>query len=86
MIDQLWKFLPVCAVFLAACAHRPPLRTAEHVDLPRFMGDWYVISLLPWFAERGNVNTMDIYALRDDGRIDITYAFRKGELTTPRKK
>ena len=24
-----------------------PIRTAEKIDLPRFMGDWYVISHIP---------------------------------------
>lgn len=72
--------------FLTGCATVPPPRTVERLDLPRFMGDWYVISYLPWFAEKGNVNTMDIYALRPDGKIDVTYAFRRGSLEAPRKE
>ncbi len=52
-----------------------PLRTVNHVDLPRFMGDWYVIGTIPWMVEKNNVGTMDIYKMRPDGRIGITYAF-----------
>lgn len=50
------------------------------------MGDWYVIASIPWFAEKGHVNTMDIYALRPDGKMDVTYAFRNGALDAPRQK
>ena len=31
---------------LASCA-RPPLKTVPKVDLPRFMGDWYVFAHIP---------------------------------------
>jgi len=62
---------------LAACSTAPklpPLRTVDHVDLPRFMGDWYVIG------------TMDIYKLRPDGKIEVTYAFHKKSLDAPRQE
>ncbi|GAB4182630.1 MAG: lipocalin family protein [Terrimicrobiaceae bacterium] len=63
-----------------------PPKTVDSLDLGRFMGDWYVISYIPWFAERGNVNTMDIYSARPDGKVDVTYAFRKGSLDAPRQE
>ena len=67
---------------LAGCASTggtamPPLRTEASVDLERYMGRWWVIANVPYFAERGKVATADIYALREDGRIDNTYAYRK---------
>lgn len=74
---------------LAACSSAPkppPLRTVPHVDLPRFMGDWYVIGTIPWFLERDNVGTMDIYTPRPDGRIGIRYAFHKKSLDAPRRE
>jgi apolipoprotein D and lipocalin family protein len=70
----------------ATTASKPPLKTVDHVDLSRFMGDWYVIGMIPWFVEKNNVGTMDIYRMRSDGRIDITYAFHKKELSAPRKE
>lgn len=68
-------------VLLAACASRseraqPPLATAD-IDLPRFMGTWYVIANVPYFFENGKVATRDEYRLRPDGRIDNDFVFKK---------
>ena len=78
-------FLLMAVVLLCGCMSMPeknePLRTVDHVDLTRFMGEWYVIGTIPWIVERNNVGTMDIYKMRPDGRIDITYAFHKKDLS-----
>ena len=77
------------ALSLTACStmpKKPPLRTVDHVNLPRFMGDWYVIGMIPWFVEKDNVGTMDVYTARDDGRIDVRYVFHKKSLDAPRKE
>ena len=58
-------------------AAMPPLTTSAEVDLERYMGRWWVIANIPYFAEKGKVATADIYTLREDGRIDNVYAFRK---------
>lgn len=68
-------------LLLVACAssggqRMPPLTTDARVDLDRFMGTWYVIANIPYWPERGKVATRDIYALREDGRIDNVFAFR----------
>lgn len=79
----------LCAlVLLCSCSTMPkqPLRTVDHVDLPRFMGNWYVIGMIPWFVEKDNVGTMDIYTPRPDGKIDVTYAFHKKTLAAPRQE
>ena len=51
------------------------------IDLQRFMGDWYVVGSIPidmWFAsEAGAHNGLESYVLRDDGKIQTTYTFRK---------
>lgn len=52
--------------------------TVPRVDLERFMGDWYVIAILPNFIEKNAVNSIESYTLQDDGTIGITYSFRKG--------
>jgi len=65
---------------------KPPLRTVSHVDLPRFMGDWYVIGMIPWIVEKDNVGTMDVYTPRPDGRIDVRYVFHKKSLDAPRQE
>ncbi len=85
--------IPTCLiaalVLLSGCMTTPkkaPLKTVDHVDLPRFMGDWYVIGTIPWIVEKNNVGTMDIYKMRPDGRIDITYAFHKMDLSAKRQE
>lgn len=81
--------IALAAMALAGCTtmpHQLPLRTVEHVELNRFMGDWYVIGTIPWFVEKNNVGTMDIYRLRPDGKIDIRYAFHKKSLEAPRQE
>jgi apolipoprotein D and lipocalin family protein len=54
-----------------------PLKATVLLDLPRYMGRWWVIAHTPYFAERGKVAAADIYTLRADGRIDNVYAYRK---------
>jgi apolipoprotein D and lipocalin family protein len=85
-ISLLAAILPL---LIASCAIRPthpPLATVPHVDLERFMGDWYVIGTIPWFLEKNNVGTMDIYSPRPDGKIDIRYVFHKKSLASPRRE
>jgi apolipoprotein D and lipocalin family protein len=65
------------ALAVAARPRVPPLAPTAQVDLARYMGRWWVIANTPYFAENGKVATADVYALRPDGRIDNTYAYRK---------
>jgi len=48
--------------------------TVNNIDIPRFMGKWYVISTIPNFVERGCENAYDIYTLNPDGTIDVLYS------------
>lgn len=73
--------LPVLLLtLLAACAtpSMPASVKATPVDLQRYMGDWYVIANIPYFAERGNVASVDRYTLRDDDKIDVHFTYRTG--------
>lgn len=63
---------------LGGCASQPPLQQAAAVDLDRYMGTWYVIAHVPYFAERGDVATADEYRRRPDGTMAVTYHYRKG--------
>ena len=56
----------------------PPLKTVANVDLPRFMGDWYVIANIPTFIEKGAHNAVESYRLDKDGTIATTFTFRAG--------
>ena len=59
-------------------ASLPPLTTQADIDLPRYMGRWWVIANIPYWGERGKVETADVYALMPDGRIDNVFVYRKG--------
>jgi apolipoprotein D and lipocalin family protein len=66
---------------LAGCTsgpHPEPIKTVEHVDLKRFMGDWYVIANIPTFIEKGAHNAVEGYRMNEDGSIATTFTFRKG--------
>ncbi len=81
---RLATALATCMLF--PCCSTPsqkPLTTVAKVDLPRFMGDWYVVAHIPYALEKGKVGTLDRYALRQDGRIDNSYLFRRESLDAP---
>ena len=74
---------------LAACAGRGgarPIEPVAHVDLDRFMGDWYVIASIPTRFDRGAYNAVESYALGRDNRIDTVFRYRQdgfeGDLRT----
>ena len=64
----------------------PPIPTVPHVDLPRFMGDWYVIASIPTFLEKDAHNAMERYAMNPDGTIATTFSFRAGAFDGPEKR
>ncbi len=69
----------------AGCATVPPPPTVERVDVPRFMGDWYVQGgILTWF-ERDAYNAVENYRLAEDGSSPTTYTLNRGALDGPRK-
>src|SRR5258708_38194656 len=59
--------------------------TVAYLDLPKYMGRWYIISHVPNRAEKGKVGTSDSYEKRADGRIDVIFSYRKKSLTAPEK-
>ena len=63
---------------LTACSSQPPMPTVAQVDLPRFMGDWYVIANIPTFLEKDAYNPVESYALNADGTIATTFTFNAG--------
>ncbi|MET0660018.1 MAG: lipocalin family protein [Steroidobacteraceae bacterium] len=72
---------------LSACqTTHPPIATMTHVDLERFMGDWYVIANIPTFIERDAHNPVESYRLDEDGTIDTTFTFNKDSFDGPLKK
>src|SRR3954469_26027342 len=62
-----------------------PLRPVAHIDLPRYMGGWFVIANIPYFAEKDCFDSVEGYALRPDGRIDNKFACREKSFDAPMK-
>jgi apolipoprotein D and lipocalin family protein len=80
------KLMLIClALLLGACStvKLPPLQTQAEVDLPRFMGRWYVIANIPYRAEKNKVGTYVEYRPRPDGRMDDLYFFQKRDFRAP---
>jgi apolipoprotein D and lipocalin family protein len=63
-----------------------PIEPVARVDLPRFMGDWYVIANIPTFIEKDAYNAVENYRLREDGSIATTFTFNEGAFDGPAKK
>lgn len=82
---RLPLLLGLAAALLAGCVSmsKMPLQTVAHVDLPRYMGDWYVIANIPYFAEKDCVDSVESYALRADGDIDNWFSCRKKSFEAP---
>ena len=73
-----WPVLAAGLVLLAGCATPAPRSDQPAINLPRFMGIWYVIAHVPYFTDRGHVAARDEYTLLPDGRIAVRYVYRTG--------
>ena len=67
----------IAAVIVLSLALAASSFASTQVDLPKYMGRWWVIANIPYFAENGKVATADVYALKPNGRIDNVFAYRK---------
>jgi apolipoprotein D and lipocalin family protein len=70
---------------LASCSkvpvqEDPPLQVVEHVDIKRYLGEWYEIARYPHSFEENCYAVTADYALRDDGSIQVTNRCREGSL------
>ena len=68
---------------LGCTSMKAPLQTVPQVSLTRYMGDWYVIANIPYFAEKNCVDSIESYALRPDGKIDNWFQCRKKSFDAP---
>lgn len=80
-------FLALCTL-LGGCAtsNQPSIATVAEVDLPRFMGDWYVIAHIPTKIETEAYNAIESYKLLKDGSIDTVFTFNKGSFNGETKR
>ena len=54
-----------------------PLETVPHVDIEKFMGDWYVIANIPTIIEKNAFNAIENYKLNSRGEIETKFSFYK---------
>ena len=76
---------------LAGCATAPPdgmqpVALVPHVDLARYMGDWYVIASIPTFIEKDAHNAKESYRLDADGSIPTVFTFNAGAPDGPTRR
>jgi len=71
----------------AGCSSKklPPLQMVKKVDLPKFMGDWWVIANIPTLVEKNCFNALEQYELRPDGDIDIRFSCYKDSFEGKKK-
>ena len=72
---------------IAGCASTKmdSIATVSKVDLPRFMGDWYVIAAIPTAIETQSFHAIENYKLEPDGTIATTFTYYKGAFDGPLK-
>lgn len=71
---------------IAAAGTLPPVRPVPHVDLPRFMGTWYMIAAIPTAFEHDAWNAVETYTLQPDGNVLTTLRFNKNAADGPLKQ
>lgn len=61
--------------YIAACATKHlPLKLVDSVDIPRFMGKWYVIANIPTFIEKDATHGIEEYTWNEkENRIDVMF-------------
>jgi apolipoprotein D and lipocalin family protein len=74
--------MSILASMLLGCAspRLPQITKVPQVDLPKFMGNWYVIAAIPTMIETESYNAVESYALDKDGSIKTTFTFNQGSL------
>ena len=78
--------LALLCFLMNGCTSLPPIKTVSHVDLQRFMGDWYVIACIPTIIEKDIYNAVESYQLNQDGTIKTTFTFNQGSFDGKPKK
>lgn len=73
----------LCSVLLSGCVTFSPrdvssVPLAPSVDLPRYMGDWYVIAHISTGMDRGSHDAVETYSLNPDGTVATVYTNRIG--------
>ncbi len=63
---------------LTGCQTVPVITTEAEVDIPRFMGQWYVIAHIPAFLERNAYNAIESYEFVLPNVVKTRFEFNDG--------
>lgn len=76
------------ALLLASgcAATQAPIKPVPQLELPRYMGRWYVIASIPSYFERDGYNPVETYCLTPESKIDTSFRFHRGSFTAPARQ
>ena len=67
-------------LLLIGSAHAAPPKPIEHLDLERYLGQWYELAKYPnRFQKQCVADTTAKYAMREDGRVQVVNRCRTGD-------
>lgn len=79
MIEAVKKTAIPLMMILTSCSSSSFMKTVDHIDLPRFMGDWYVLGGRFTYMEKEVYNSIERYTWNEkESRIDVDFTYRKG--------
>ena len=87
-MKKITKSLLLCLIISStSCTtiQNNELETIEYLDIEKFMGDWFVISVIPTFLEKDIFNAIESYTLNSDGTVSTEFSFNKGGFDGDRK-
>ena len=87
-MKKITKSLLLCLIISStSCTtiQNNELETIEYLDIEKFMGDWFVISVIPTFLEKDIFNAIETYTLNPDGTVSTEFSFNKGGFDGDRK-
>ncbi len=69
----------------AGAASLAPVQPVAHVDLSRFMGQWYLLAAIPTSYGENAYNAVESYTLLPNGNIHTGFVFHEGSFDGPYK-
>lgn len=81
MRSVLLLVLGLLLIFTSSALALPELKTAEYVDLMRYLGEWYAVGEIPQWFNRNCVGSTAHYSLSDEGHIVVVNTCYRGDLS-----
>jgi apolipoprotein D and lipocalin family protein len=75
------QYLFIFFIFVTSCSTTSYMNTVDKVEIPKFMGDWYVLAGRFTFLEKNVHNAIERYTWNEkENRIDVGFTYNKGSL------